>query len=503
MAEIFPFLKRPIEESVHSFKTSSSLEDVAETLEVPADYLKKCLYGFPSHKAYRTFSIPKKTGGDRKISVPPNGIALLQSKFKTILDAIYEPKICVFGFVKGKSIKTGALAHKKKAKWVLNIDIKDFYDSIHFGRVFGLFKSLGVNKIAAAHWGNLVTCSDRLPQGASTSPVISNMISLQLDNKLLHLAKGYSLVYTRYADDISFSTTKKGFPKEFFHFKESPDDYSNIQAGKLLENAITSAGFQINEKKTRLYSKHVRQEITGLTVNEFVNVRRSYIRQIRAMIHAVEKYHWELAGKEYIDKYMPTGRCISDFCKECPGEYFKCVLYGKLAFLKMIRGGSDIIYTKFCTQLVKLDESPPKSIQRVADMAYHFDVFICHASEDKDAVAKPLCDSLEKAGIKPFIDDKYIKWGDSIPEVINHALSRAKIVLIIISERSLKKSWPKKELSSALAREIEEGIKVLPLLVGNRDVLLKEVPLLQDKHHKIWEENPDELAKALQEILQE
>ena len=137
-------------------------------------------------------------------------------------------------------------------------------------------------------------------------------------------------------------------------------------------------------------------------------------------------------------------------------------------------------------------------------MYEEFDVFICHASEDKGEVAVPLFDALVKLNVPAFIDVKYIKWGDSFVEKINHALSRAKLVIVILSLNSVDKAWPKKEINAALAREVEGQTKVLPLMVGNEEIikeLLKKLPLLQDKIYKTWLKNPTGVAKEIKSIL--
>ena len=184
--------------------------------------------------------------------------------------------------------------------------------------------------------------------------------------------------------------------------------------------------------------------------------------------------------------------------------YFKQVIYGKLSFLRAVRGKTDKCYVNFCLKLSKIDPDPPKQIVEIKNMYEEFDVFICHASEDKDEVAVPLSDALTELSVPAFIDVKYIKWGDSFVEKINHALSRAKLVIVILSLNSVDKAWPKKEINAALAREVEGQTKVLPLMVGDDGIikgLLNKLPLLQDKVYKTWSENPTCVAKEIKSIL--
>jgi RNA-directed DNA polymerase len=211
----------------------------------------------------------------------------------------------------------------------------------------------------------------------------------------------------------------------------------------------------------------------------------------------LEKFGLANAEQEYITKYMKNKHEFSD--DRVIGRYFKSVIYGRLAFLKMIRGSDDVLYRKLCLQTMELDDSPPESLKELKLKYEKFDIFICHASEDKDSVAEPIYNECEQLGIKAFIDTKYICWGDSLTEKINHALGQARFVLAIMSKNSLDKSWPLKELNSAISREIQGEQKVLALLVG--DVNLNSFPLIQDKLFNIWENNPKELALEIKKLI--
>ncbi len=497
-----PNLARPLNDAVELFLASNGLQDVARTLEVHPGHLRHWLYVRPGHKGYTTFEIPKRRQGVRVISAPPNSIKILQNKFKEILDVTYEPKKCVFGFITGRSIADGASLHKKRAKWVLNIDLEDYYPTINFGRIRGLFIAMGIGRKAASIWAHLVTQDGKLPQGAPTSPVISNMICKQLDGKMMDLARRHHVTYTRYADDITLSTTKNSFPREVATFSGTPLDSNNVQLMNALLHVINSAGFRVNDGKTRLQSKAVRQEVTGLTVNEMVNVRRKFLRQIRAMIHAARKFGFCAAGNEYLSKYA-AGRKSRNASIDA-AAHFKRVVYGKLAFVRMIRGATDKCYVNLCLQMADIDDSPPNQIAEIKKMYEEFDVFICHASEDKAGIATPLYNSLNAIEVKTFVDIEYIKWGDSFVEKINHALSRAKLVVVVLSENSVDKEWPKKELNASLAREVEGRTKVLPLIVGTQAIaerILEKLPLLNDKLYKRWTGDSDHVAKEIRTLL--
>ena len=313
---------------------------------------------------------------------------------------------------------TNARKHKKR-NYVLNIDLEDFFGSINFGRILGLFKShpFKLGHKAATILAQLVTFKNALPQGASTSPIVSNMIAYGLDNKLASLAHNYHLTYTRYADDITFSTTKKTFPEELVSFEGRNPITNGIKIGSKLESIINSSGFKINLKKVRLQIPFIRQEVTGLTVNEFPNIERKFLRNFRAMIHAWEKYDLINAEKVYLEKYAYRKPQIEE--DKLDGTYFKKVVYGKLSYIKMVRGDSDKVYINYCLKLAELDPNPPTQIQRAKEMHEFYDIFLCHASEDKELIVRPIYSALSSLGLNVFIDEEYIEWGDSFIEKIN------------------------------------------------------------------------------------
>lgn len=190
-------------------------------------------------------------------------------------------------FEKGKSFITNAEVHKRK-QVVINIDLEDFFGSFHFGRVRGYFnknKNFEMSLEMATVIAQLVCYNGSLPQGAPTSPIITNLICNIFDMRLLRLAKKYRLDYTRYADDLTFSTNDKKFMDRTEEFMEE------------LRKEILNSGFSVNEKKTRIQYRNSRQEVTGLVVNRKVNICREYYRKNRAMADNLYK-----TGEFYIDK---------------------------------------------------------------------------------------------------------------------------------------------------------------------------------------------------------
>jgi len=493
-----PYLERTLEDSVKLLSALKSVSDVAKFFEVPKGKLLYILYEIEDSKKYRFFEIQKKRGGHRSIKAPIGGISILLNKLKEPLKELYRTKSCVHGFVDGKSIVSNASEHTKK-KYVLNIDLKDFYGSINFGRVRGLFMSRPFNMSAdsASVVAHLCTHENSIPQGSPVSPILSNFIASSLDKKLTFLAKKYGLRYTRYADDITFSTSKRNFPRSIGYFEGNNPITGDSVVGKLLEDEVIASGFEINYEKVRLQIPGVRQEVTGITVNDFPNVQRKFIRKIRAMIHAWMKFGLLNSEREYIEKYAKSPPSIES--DKLDGTYFKSVIYGRLAYLKMVRGEDDQVYMRLCLKVADLDPDAPKKIQDLKVMYEKYDIFISHASEDKENVAIPIFEACEEIGVAAFLDVKYIKWGDSLTEKINHALGRSKLVLAVLSENSVDKTWPSKEINSALARELAGEQKILPLIVGNPD--LSSVSLLQDKLHIPWKGDAQDIAKRIHELV--
>lgn len=270
-------------------KNAKSLRDVAHLLGYKPKSLSYVIYKMPSK--YETFTVPKKTGGVRTISAPRSELKLLQRRLSDGLQSCWDEintekkitKPISHGFRKGASILTNASVHLGR-RFVFNVDLKDFFDSINFGRVYGFFVknkdfalTEDVAKILAA-----IACNDgKLPQGSPCSPVISNLIGQILDIRLAQLAHRYGCSYSRYADDLTFSTNERIFPPGI---AVSNSDHSWV-AGVALSKIIEKAGFRLNPKKTRMQYLNSRQEVTGLIVNRRINTRPEYRRLARAMTH--------------------------------------------------------------------------------------------------------------------------------------------------------------------------------------------------------------------------
>ncbi len=319
--------------------------DVADLLEVSYGRLKYHISKLPEDRRYRNFAIPKKSGQSRTISAPCTPLKILQRKLSQVLYSVYEPKATVHGFVPARSILTNAEQHVHK-RFILNIDLKDFFHSIHFGRVRGIFMKPPYNlSIEVSTTLAKICCHlGRLPQGAPTSPIVSNMICVRMDSELRKLAKEYKCTYTRYADDITFSTTLLNFPSGLAYL-ENGAEISKVVLGERLNLIIQSNGFEVNDNKIRLQHKSNHQEVTGLTVNKFPNVKRSFVREISSMLYAWDKFGLESTEQRYHAKHAQdidkSGHKPPPF-KEIPS--FKEVLRGKINFLGMVRGKDNGTY---------------------------------------------------------------------------------------------------------------------------------------------------------------
>ncbi len=270
-------------------KKAESLYDVAALLRYRPKSLSYVVYKMPDK--YKAFEIPKKNGGVRTILAPCPELKLLQRRLsdllQTCLDEINSEKKIVkpisHGFRKGCSILTNASVHHGR-RFVFNIDIKDFFDSINFGRVYGFFlknKDFELAEDVAKVLAAIACYEKRLPQGSPCSPVISNLIGQVLDIRLVKLARRHGCSYSRYADDLTFSTNKRSFPSAI----ALKDENDSWKAGSTLTAIIQKSGFQLNSQKTRMQYCDSRQEVTGLIVNRRVNTSPELRRLIRAMTH--------------------------------------------------------------------------------------------------------------------------------------------------------------------------------------------------------------------------
>ena len=250
---------------------------------------------------YIRFKIPKKTGGERLISAPMPRLKKAQHWILVNILEKLELHDAAHGFRRDRSIVSNAQPHVG-ADVIINFDLKDFFPSISYKRVKGLFQSFGYSEAAATIFGLLCTqaqveeveldgktyyvaTTDRhLPQGSPASPAITNLLCRRLDRRLTGMAENLGFVYTRYADDLTFSASG-----------ESLCNICNIL--RRTESIVAHEGFAINEQKTRILRKSRQQEVTGVVVNERPNISKKELKRFRATLYQIEKdglegKHW-------------------------------------------------------------------------------------------------------------------------------------------------------------------------------------------------------------------
>jgi RNA-directed DNA polymerase len=242
---------------------------------------------------YQRFLIPKKSGGHRQISAPMPRLKRAQYWILDNILAKVPVHEAAHGFAPDRSILSNAAPHVGRDV-VVNLDLKDFFPTLVWRRVRGKFRGLGYSEAVATLLALICTEPDvdeveldgqrlflrkgqrRLPQGAPTSPALTNLICLRLDKRLAGLAAKLGFTYTRYADDMTFSASGEAAGR----------------TGTLLkavQDIVGAEGFTVHPDKTRIMRKHRRQEVTGLVVNSSVNVPRDTLRRFRALLHQIEK----------------------------------------------------------------------------------------------------------------------------------------------------------------------------------------------------------------------
>ncbi len=222
---------------------------------------------------YRTFKIPKRSGGIREITAPYP--ALLECQYWIYENILKTIKIhpSAQGFTLDKSIITNSLFHVNQ-KQFLKIDLKNFFPSIKINRIITVFKQLGYPNKVSFYLARICCYNDELPQGAPTSPILSNIIAKQLDNRLLSFSKKMNLRYTRYADDLAFS-----------------GDNINPKHLSYITGIIEDAGFEVNNEKTILQQHDGKRILTGISIaGTKLKIPRNYKRQLKQEIHFVREY---------------------------------------------------------------------------------------------------------------------------------------------------------------------------------------------------------------------
>jgi RNA-directed DNA polymerase len=309
--------------------------ELSKFLSIPIDELEELI----NSPKYRHYAIKKKKGGERQVFEPSLRLKKIQKKLNYFLQAYYlwvKPKQ-VHGFVinpiyleKQCNIVENARPHVGK-KHVLNLDLKDFFPNITAKQVKQVFTShfFELNQQVANALTLLTTYNGFLPAGAPTSPVISNFVCDQLDADLIRFAETNGIAYTRYADDLTFSSNNKITP----------------ELVNAIKNIISQNHFLVNEKKIYQKTSNRKQTVTGITVNQKVNVDRKLLKKIRAMLHDLLTNGLDVATKNHFNfsgvfdiKYRQT---------------FINRLEGYINFVGQVRGTTDL---KYCLWKEQFDD---------------------------------------------------------------------------------------------------------------------------------------------------
>lgn len=303
----------------------SSFSDIADVLEVTPEILQWLTYerGADTTDHYTRFAIPKRGGGRRLISTPKPAMRAAQQWIRTNVLVPLPVSEYAAAFRPGKSIADNARLHSGKS-CVIRLDLRDFFGTVTFPRIRGFFESLGYNpgvatvlalictdaprsRVTLDGQTSLVIVGDRsLPQGACTSPDLANLITAGLDARIGGLSRKFGYTYSRYADDLVFSTKNE----EVF------------AAGVIsaVSRVCREEGFQVNHRKTRIMRVPNRQLVTGLLVNNGVRLTRSDLRRIRAFLHRCETQGLDAVSAEL-------------------GKDARAVAHGYFAYIFMITPG--------------------------------------------------------------------------------------------------------------------------------------------------------------------
>jgi len=370
------------EKLVAQFKEVSSAKELAALLNNTQTVLhqdkglmisEKSLNYYSSDKfcpnRYRVFHIKKKNGKDRIINAPVNGLKAIQKSISDFLQIAYPIHNAAFGFVQKKSVADNASLHIGK-EYVYNTDLKDFFHSFSRMQVkYALMDSdlnITSNEKIAFLIAGLCTFklsededSNRyvLPQGAPTSPVLTNILCRHLDRKLSGLAKRFNATYSRYADDLTFSAEVNIFQLNDFK-------------SELKRIICDSQKFEIQEAKTRIQHKSFRQEVTGIVVNQKLNVTKQYIKKVRMYLYLIERYGLEKATLNY----------VRDTKKDRPNKSVESInlrniLNGKIQYLQMVRGKEDSVskclekrYLKAFDIKPKINKTKPSELDEILNI---------------------------------------------------------------------------------------------------------------------------------------
>ena len=257
------------------------LDELIRRLDVSSEELKDF------SPDYTERFIEKRTGGTRRLLVPSPALKDLQRQILNRLLPRLKVHPAATGFEPGTSIVHNAAQHTNQAV-VICMDVQDFFPQTTADRVTAYFQRIGWDRETAELLTSLTTWEGGLPQGAPTSPRLSNLVNLVLDARIERFVHSRKGIYTRYADDICISF---------------PEDYPKRIRGtvQVVGRSLKTFGYQLNTKKTRILRQHQQQKVTGLVVNDRVNVPRHVRRKLRAVEHRLNTGQRATMTREQLD----------------------------------------------------------------------------------------------------------------------------------------------------------------------------------------------------------
>lgn len=433
-----------------------------------------------NEKRYRSFKIPKKNGKQRIISAPVKGLKSMLKALNIIFECLYTPSVAAMGFTIGRSIVDNAYLHVGM-NYVLNLDLKDFFPSISQARIWARLQLAPFSfprEVASIAAG--LCCMQSvdetgkkkgvLPQGAPTSPILTNAVCDKLDRRLIGLAKRFNVKYSRYADDITFSSMHSVYAVEGDFMKE-------------LRRIIEEQNLSINEEKTRLQKRGSRQEVTGIIVCEKPNVTRNYIRDIRMLLHVWEKFGHERAYARFLPSYIANKLGATPHTPS-----MEEVLRGKIMYIKMVKGEGSPVYKTLCSQFTALmerdSEVKGQRGKKSTDLYYPFSYPLY---QFEDTFQTKLSFKTKRNG------KKYATFIISDKEVFV-ALSKA--VETVLSKKDPEKLVSDKRLVLSLAKSEGRSFWIIrfPAVSGKGEDLTLSIPV--NELLKIWKEKGIDAAIA-------
>ena len=273
---------------------------------------KQGLWNYANNPSYKPFYISKKAGGYRYVEDPIDGLKKIQRSLNDYLQCAYfvNRTEAAYGYVVNvdtdptpRNILTNAQQHVNKS-WLLNIDFSDFFHSVKYQQVYNIFhgEPFGFNAKLCHTLAKLTTFEGRLPMGSPTSPVLSNFETRELDQNFMAFAKTNDFVYTRFADDLSFSSNTE----------------ISEQMVSLIKKISVAHGFVVNPTKTKLFSPNEEKVVTGLKVSDHVELPNGYYQNIQKEIEKYRnimeiQYRTGYKNTNWVNKYQQQIKGVIEF----------------------------------------------------------------------------------------------------------------------------------------------------------------------------------------------